>query len=149
LGDDGTARYALTAGHVVDAVPPHHTPQILARASRPFNEAIVSTNEDLKLTLKANANATREQSRVDALANLDRTFGDTVLRSTATDSSPPYHKLDYALIRVNNARHADNCLNKLDAYGTEFDFEEGGKRPVGIENPLQYGEIVYKLGRIN
>jgi hypothetical protein len=146
LGSDRTARYALTAGHVVDPVSPHHTPQILAPASRPFNEAIVSTNADLKLKLKANANATAQQSKVDALANLDRAFGDTVLYSTATDSSPPYRKLDYALIRVNNERHADNRLDKLDAYRTEFEFEEGGKRPVNIENPLQYGEIVYKLG---
>jgi hypothetical protein len=127
LGEDRTTRYALTAGHVVDPVPFHHTPQILAPASRPFNEAIISTNEDSKLTLKANADATTEQSRVDALANLHRTFGGMVLHSTATDSSPPYRKLDHAFIRVNNARHADNCLEELDAYSIEFDFEEGGK----------------------
>ena len=80
------------------------------------------------------------------LLTLFRSFGKVVCCSTKTDDIPPYHKIDYALLKVNKNRNADNDLSKLAVLDEEYSYTPEGKVLRDSTDPVGVGDTLIKLG---
>jgi hypothetical protein len=138
--------YGLTAGHVVRPIAGHNTIDVYAPASKPFAEAVKTTQVEYERVRKAGSDATEKKQLVDEIVALERHFAKTIYSSTETEREPPHQKIDFALIQIDQHRVADNHVDRLPVFAEEFDFPGKGCSLTEVTEPIKLGEEVAKIG---
>ena len=139
------AIYALTAGHVARPEANQTTINMFAPASRPFAEARNIAEIALQRQHKAGRDYVQEQAQLDRINTVDRHFGNTVFATQTTDDEFPHQKMDFAILKVDNSRVADNRIDRIAEFRAEFRFESD----INIkeaDNMPRINEKVYKNG---
>lgn len=143
--------YGLTAGHVARRMPNPTISALYAPATKPYQEAIVSTKSwiDSANKKKGKQGLKYWTDMYEELSNLDRLFSSTIVASTVTSPSPPHLKLDYALLNIQQDRIADNRLRKLPEFKGNIPFHldlPTADKLVLPTSPVVEGQLVWKLG---
>ena len=145
MASDDEAIYALTAGHVARPDANQTTINMFAPATRPFIEARKIAETAVQRQLKAGRDYAREQAQLDRMNTVDRHFGNTVFATQATDDEFPHRKKDFAIVKVDNSRVADNRIDRMAEFRAEFLFE-GHINIKEADNIPRINEKVYKNG---
>ena len=113
---DLITRYALTTGHV--APSGEAADSISAPASKPYLEALKSMQAGIaQREKKGNLEGKREyEEKLNALRDLDRSFGSVIYSTTRTSTVAPFPKEDVALLKVKPNRAANNSLEHGPGY---------------------------------
>ena len=138
--------YALTAGHVARPVPTEATIEMYAPAQKPFDEALKSMQMGRNYYVNKDLNAAAHGDMLTRLSTLSRSFGKMICCSTKTDDIPPYKKIDYALLKVDKNRNADNDLSKVAVLDSEYNYTPEGKVLRDSTDPVRVGDALIKLG---
>ena len=138
--------YALTAGHVARPVPTEATIEMYAPAQKPFDEALKSAQVARNYYMSRGLDVAAHDDMLTRVSTLSRSFGKVVCCSTKTDDIPPYHKIDYALLKVDKNRNADNDLSKLAVLDEEYNYTPEGKVLRDSTDPVRVGDTLIKLG---
>ena len=146
VSDHSDEVFALTAGHVARPVHTEETIKLYAPAQKPFDEAMKSTQVARSYCIDKDMDSSQETDMLVRLSSLDRSFGEVVYCSSRTDAIPPYRKIDFALIRVENNRRADNNLSKLPLFRQEYKFTPAGMELRNAMDPVHIGDPLVKLG---
>ena len=145
VASDDEAIYGLTAGHVARPDANQMTINMFAPATRPFVEARKTAEIAVQRQLKAGRDNAREQAQLDRINTVDRHFGHTVYATQTTNNEFPYRKTDFAIVKVDNSRVADNRIDRIAEFRAEFLFE-GDINIKEADNPPRINEKVYKNG---
>lgn len=140
--------YALTAGHVARPVPAEATIEMYAPAQKPFDETLKSIRvaRNYYMSKGKDLDAAAHDDMLTRLSTLSRSFGKVVCCSTKTDDIPPYYKIDYALLKIDKSRNADNDLSKLAVLDEEYSYTSEGKVLRDSTDPVHVGDTLIKLG---
>lgn len=145
LAGDDKAIYALTAGHVARPDANQMAMNIFAPATRPFVEARKTAELAVQRQLKAGRDYAREQAQLDRINTVDRHFGNTVFATQTTSNEFPHRKTDFAIVKVDNSRVADNRIDLIAEFRAEFLFEGDINIKEADITPL-INQKVYKNG---
>jgi len=143
---DSTSRFAVTAGHVISAIPNDNNTVVLAPASFPFTQARQTLQTSFDGKFYAKEETTSYRQNLNDIDNLDTSFADIVASSTKTSQSPPFEKKDWALLNVNTSRNADNRLGRLNDYAGQLYFKDGGDDLIMPTRETRYNDHVWKIG---